>query len=157
MNKKNEMVERRGAISVQAEEMARDLSSIRRALRRPFEAEIARGNLTVPQTGVMQVVVRSNGISLKDLSRAVSLAHSTVSGIVDRLEKRGLIERRPDEVDGRISRIYPTEAVSEFVRDQIPKLTRGPLETALARATEAERTKISTALQLLRRLLETAG
>ena len=150
------MVDRRRAISAQAEEMASDLSSIRRALRRPFEAEIAKGNLTVPQTGVMQVVVRSNGISLKDLSHAVSLAHSTVSGIVDRLEKRGLIERRPDEADGRISRIYPTEAVSEFVRDQIPALTRGPLDAALERATEAERTKISTALQLLRRLLETA-
>jgi DNA-binding MarR family transcriptional regulator len=157
MNKKNGMVDRRRAMSAQAEEMASDLSSIRRALRRPFEAEIAKGNLTVPQTGVMQVVVRSNGISLKDLSHAVSLAHSTVSGIVDRLEKRGLIERRPDEADGRISRIYPTEAVSEFVRDQIPTLTRGPLETALEHATEAERTKISTALQLLRRLLETAG
>jgi DNA-binding MarR family transcriptional regulator len=157
MNKKNGMADRRRAISALAEEMARDLSSIRRALRRPFEAEIAKGNLTVPQTGVMQVVVRSNGISLKDLSHAVSLAHSTVSGIVDRLEKRGMIKRLPDETDGRISRIYPTEAVSEFVRDHIPALTRGPLEAALERASEAERAEISTALQRLRELLEAAG
>jgi DNA-binding MarR family transcriptional regulator len=102
-------------------------------------------------------VVRSDGISLKDLSQAVSLAHSTVSGIVDRLEKRGMIERRTDETDGRISRIYPTAAVSEFVRDQIPALTRGPLESALERATEAERTEISRALERLRELLEPSG
>jgi DNA-binding MarR family transcriptional regulator len=157
MNKRNGTVDRRRAISAQAEEMARDLSSIRRALRKPFEAEIAKGNLTVPQTGVMQVVVRSNGISLKDLSHTMSLAHSTVSGIVDRLEKRGMIERRPDETDKRISRIYPTEAVSGFVRDQIPALTRGPLEAALERASDAERAKISTALQRLRELLESVG
>ena len=37
----------------------------------------------------MRIVVRNDGISLKELSAAVNLAHSTVSGIVDRLEKRG--------------------------------------------------------------------
>jgi DNA-binding MarR family transcriptional regulator len=42
----------------------------------------------VPQSAVIQAVVKHDGISLKDLSREVSLAHSTVSGIVDRLEKR---------------------------------------------------------------------
>jgi DNA-binding MarR family transcriptional regulator len=133
--------------------MERDLGTIRRALRRPLEVEVAKGNLTVPQIGVMQVVVRNKGISLKDLSHAVSLAHSTVSGIVDRLEKRGIIERRPDETDGRISRIYPTAVVSEFVRERIPALTRGPLEDALERASEKERAEISTALRRLRELL----
>ena len=82
----------------------------------------------------MRSVVRHDGISLKDLSREVSLAHSTVSGIVDRLEKRGMIERRGDAEDGRISRIYPTAVVTEFVRERIPALTTGPLELALRQA-----------------------
>src|SRR5260370_34550614 len=77
----------RAEIAAQAQRMERDLSVIRRTLRKPLEAEVAKGELTVPQSAVMQVVVRQNGISLKDLSREVSLAHSTVSGIVDRLEK----------------------------------------------------------------------
>lgn len=140
--------------AAQVEQMERDLGSIRRALRKPLEAEYAKGNLTIPQTGVMQAVVRNKGISLKDLSVAVSLAHSTVSGIVDRLEKRGMIERRPDEADGRISRIFPTAIVSQFVREQIPSLTRGPLEEAMKRATEEERAKIGASLKRLRELLE---
>jgi DNA-binding MarR family transcriptional regulator len=154
MNRKEIASIRQTQIAEQAEQMERDLGSIRRALRRPLEVEVARGNLTVPQIGVMQVVVRSHGISLKDLSQAVSLAHSTVSGIVDRLEKRGIIERRPDETDGRISRIYPTAVVSEFVRERIPALARGPLEDALERATETERANISFAFRRLRELLE---
>ncbi len=91
--KKRHGAGRRG-LSAEVEEMERSLGAIRRALRKPLDAEVAKGNLTAPQTGVMQAVVRSNGISLKELSHAVSLAHSTVSGIVDRLEKRGMIERR---------------------------------------------------------------
>jgi DNA-binding MarR family transcriptional regulator len=137
-----------------AEQMEQDLSRIRRALRKPLEAEVARGDLTIPQTSVMRVVVRNHGINLRDLSRAVSLAHSTVSGIVDRLEKRGMIERRPDTGDGRVSCIYPTSVVEEFVQERLPVLSRGPITSALERATPEERTAISTAIRRLRELLD---
>ncbi|HWG20836.1 MAG TPA: helix-turn-helix domain-containing protein [Terracidiphilus sp.] len=143
-------------IAAQAERMDRDLGAIRRALRKPLESEVARGELTVPQTAVMRAVVRSHGISLKDLSREVSLAHSTVSGIVDRLQKRGMVSRRADAADGRVSRIYPAPVVNRFVREQIPALSRGPLESALQRAGPAERDALELALRRLRELLETS-
>jgi DNA-binding MarR family transcriptional regulator len=135
--------------------MEQDLSLIRRVLRRPLESEVAKGNLTVPQTAVMRAIVRAPGIVLRDLSREVSLAHSTVSGIVDRLVKRGLIERRADPEDGRTSRIYPTAVVTDFVRERIPRLSQGPLATALEQATRAERATIAESLRRLRELLET--
>lgn len=141
-------------LAAQAERMERDLGAIRHALRKPVEAEVAQGGLTVPQKALMQVVVRHHGISLKDLSRQLSLAHSTVSGIVDRLEKRGLIDRRASDSDGRVSCIFPSNAVAAFVRDQIPALTRGPLQTALHRAAPAERDRIERALRRLRELLD---
>lgn len=137
-----------------ADQIDQDLRVIRRALRQPLEAETAKGELTDPQTAVMREVVRNEGVNLRDLSRAVSLAHSTVSGIVDRLEKRGMIERRPDEKDGRISCIFPTAPVREFVREKIPELNRGPLLNALARTNRNERAAISAALRRLRELLE---
>jgi len=140
--------------AAQAIEMERDLSAIRRMMRKPLEAEVTRGNLTVPQKSVMAVVVRHEGISLKDLSAAMSLAHSTVSGIVDRLERQGLVERRTDANDGRVSLIHATAAVREFVREKIPELSRGPLSAALDRATAAERAQIGAALRRLRELLE---
>jgi DNA-binding MarR family transcriptional regulator len=102
----------------------------------------------------MRIVVGHPGISLRDLSREVSLAHSTVSGIADRLEKRAMIERRPDPSDGRISRIHPTKEVMEFVRDKFPALTSEPLVKALYRATAEERANIEKAVRRLRELLE---
>ena len=143
-------------IAAQAERIERDLGGIRQALRRPLEAEVARGGLTAPQRTAMEVIVRNNGISLKDLSRTISLAHSTVSGIINRLEKRGMVQRKPDEADGRVSRIYPTPVVVDFIHKQIPLLTHGPLERALHLATEPDRRAITDAVKRLRELLEQA-
>ena len=140
-----------------ADQLEHDLGAIRRLLRKPLEAEVAKGELTAPQVSVMREVVGRDGVSLKDLSRAVSLAHSTVSGIIDRLEKRGLVSRRSDAADGRISRIHPTPVVREFVRDQIPALRRRPLEAALENATIAERARIAEGIERLRELLELAA
>ena len=139
-----------------AEQMTKDLEAIRRAVKKPLEAEAARGGLTPAQTTVMSVMVREGGMSLKDLSAAVGLAHSTVSGIVDRLTRRGMLKRRPDPEDRRFSRIYPTAAVTDFVRETIPALQRKPLETALARLTEAERIELQKLLGRLRGALESA-
>ena len=141
-------------IANQAERIDRHLAAIRRLLRKPLEAEIARGDLTAPQTAVMTVVVRHNGISLKDLSREVSLAHSTVSGIIDRLTEKGLVLRRADPADARINRIYPTETVNRFLGEKLPLLGRRPIESALVRANRTQRDQVEQALQLLRDLLD---
>ena len=141
-------------LAAQAARIERDLSAIRHAMRRPLEAEVAEGTLTVPQMALLHVVVHHDGISLKELSRELSLAHSTVSGIVDRLEKRGMLERRADPADGRVSRIYPTAPVTQFIEQQIPVLARGPLQAALRQATVEDRALIEQAMQRLRELLE---
>jgi len=141
-------------IRAMAEQAESDLNAIRRAMRKPLETEFAKGGLTVPQKAVMQVVVAGQGISLKRLSSQVSLAHSTVSGIVDRLERQGMIERRRDPADGRSSLIHPSAAVKAFLRDQMPALVTGPLHAAFARAPAPERAAIAKALRRLRELLE---
>jgi DNA-binding MarR family transcriptional regulator len=137
-------------------QIERDLAAIRRAMRQKLEAEYAKGDVTLPQRAVMQMVVQTPGITLKDLSRGISLAHSTVSGIVHRLEKRGLIERVPDAADRRLSRIHPSSAVTQFVRERIPVLRSSPLLTALSRASARDRARIVSALRRLRELLESS-
>jgi len=136
-----------------AEEIDLHLRTIRQILRKPAEAEFARGGLTGPQRAVMHCLVNSDGLSLKELSRQVGLAHSTVSGIVDRLQKQGLVERKADHADARISRIKASKVVRNYVRDVLPSLTVTPLTTALRRATPRERKAILEGLRTLRRLL----
>lgn len=136
-----------------AEEVNRDLQAIRAITRRPMETEIARGHLTGPQQSAMAALVRSGAISIKELGRQLGLAHSTTSGIVDRLEKRGMVRREVDAADRRLARIVITREVEEFVK-QMPELGVAPLATALRRARPAERQAILLGVKTLRRLLE---
>jgi DNA-binding MarR family transcriptional regulator len=136
------------------QEMDEHLRRVRRALRQPLETEFARGGLTGPQRSVMQAVVHANGMSLKDLSRSVGLAHSTVSGIVDRLVKKGLLARQSDQEDRRLSLIVPSRQVREYVRNKLPALTIHPLQEALRRTRPAERAAILDGLRILRRAVE---
>ncbi len=132
----------------------RDLRAIRQRLREPAEAEFARGRLTGTQRGVMQALVQSGELSLKELSRKMGLAHSTVSVVVDRLEKRGMVRRQTDGKDRRVSRILPSPAVQQFLRNTLPRLELNPLADALKRAGPREREQIAAALERLRRLVE---
>jgi DNA-binding MarR family transcriptional regulator len=136
-----------------AQEIDGSLREIQRALRKPLSAAIAAGELTAPQRRIMAILVRSDGLSLKELSKQAGLAHSTVSGIVDRLEKRGMVARQPDETDGRFTRIQVTDVVRDFVRDKLPGLAIQPLLEALERASTAQRKKIAGGLRALRAVL----
>jgi DNA-binding MarR family transcriptional regulator len=137
-----------------AQEIEGHLSAVRQILRRPVEAEFARGNLTGPQRSVMQALFHAGGMNLKELSRRVGLAHSTVSGIVDRLERRGLAQRQSDPVDGRASTIVVTRMVRDYMRDTYPAIALNPVTAALRRAKPVERDAILEGLRTLRRIVE---
>src|SRR5262249_25517295 len=126
----------------------------RKILRRPVEAQIGRGGLTGPQQSAMAALLRSDGLSLKELSRELGLAHSTVSGIVDRLVKGGLGERQAGETDRRLTKIAVAGRVREYMRSTWPSLELNPLKEALRAATPAERQQVLQGIRTLRRLLE---
>jgi DNA-binding MarR family transcriptional regulator len=141
------------SIRVLARKIETQLHSIRQRLRRQLEAEYARGNLTGPQRLIMELLCRSDGMNLKQLSQAACLAHSTVSGIVDRLEAHGLVQRKTDEKDRRVTQITPSPAVREFLERRAPALTLHPLTKALNQATPAQRAAIRRGLNILEQLL----
>jgi DNA-binding MarR family transcriptional regulator len=139
-----------------AQHTERQLNVIQRSMRQRLQAEFARGNLTGPQRLVMSVIVPSQGLSLKQLSEAVSLAHSTVSGIVDRLEKQGLIERQTHPTDRRITLLVASPPVREFMETRMPELALHPLLEALGQASPTELRSITKGLDTLTRLLSGA-
>jgi DNA-binding MarR family transcriptional regulator len=137
------------------------LETIRKILRTAAwaHAQRLRVPLTAPQLLAVQVLAdeaRTSGseLSLSELSRRLGLAHSTVSGIVSRLEARGLVQRltRPD--DRRFVTIRLTEPVQEWLRSELPASRSGPVAAALAAASARERQLVLDGLATLRRLLE---
>lgn len=70
-------------------------------LQRASKRLEARIGITGPQRLVLRIVGRLPGISAGDLARVLHLHPSTLTGILRRLEERGLLLRDPDPRDGR--------------------------------------------------------
>ena len=144
----------------EVEEIEQHLRLIQREMRRVIEDDQRRTPLTAPQIQAMIALVQANhpdGLTLKELSERMGLAHSTVSGIVDRLERQGLVRRQVNPADRRYKRLNVTESVKAYIQQRLPAHLHGPLLNALRRATIAERTAILTGFSTLRRLLTAEG
>jgi len=76
-----------------------------RAITRMAEEEFAPTGLTPMYGYVIRLVNGSPGISQKELASKLSIAPSTLTRFIDKLEIRRLAERR---VDGKTVRVYPT-------------------------------------------------
>ena len=72
--------------------------------------EVARAyGLTGPQVTVLKMLEGIGALSLSDLSARMSARNSTVTGIADRMERDGLVERKRDRADRRVVRIRLTQ------------------------------------------------
>ena len=63
--------------------------------------------------GVLFVLGRGDGAAIGEVAEALDTAPSAMSGLIDRMERAGLVERRADPADGRGQRIHMTAAGRE--------------------------------------------
>lgn len=89
----------------------------------------------------------------KQLTEYLNLNSSTVTGIVNRLEKKGLIARLPKQGDKRVTYIALTSAGYKIVADT-PNLLQEKLSQNLARLSSEQITQIRTSLSLMVDVLE---
>lgn len=85
-----------------------------RRLQRAIEQETAAHDLTSAQAGVLFFLGRNDGALIGDVSQAVDIVPSAMSGLADRMERAGLVKRRRDGEDGRSQRLYLTVAGQEL-------------------------------------------
>lgn len=83
----------------------------------------------------------------------LSLNASTITGIISRLERKGLIYRLPKGVDKRVNFITLTQEGKELI-DQSPELIHDRVTRKLERFTDPELVRIQTAFELLFELLD---
>lgn len=74
-------------------------------------------DLTMPQLRVVFFLAASGAISAHELAEALHVGPTTLTGIVDRLEARGLVRRQADDRDRRVRRIGLTEEGQRLVQD----------------------------------------
>lgn len=81
--------------------------------------DLRREGLTIPQFTILNHAT-PEGIPLSEISARMLCDNSNLTGIVDRLISKGLVERRPDPQDRRVSLICLTPAGAEKLRSIRP-------------------------------------
>ncbi len=139
----------------EADVILRYMEAIRAMLDVAEEQDIASSGLTLPQIAVLRQLSVEDGLSLKELSERLGLAHSTVSGIVDRLERRDFLHRRPDSVDKRFTRLYLDPRVTAYITTTYYSRRSELLAQILAEIPAAEHSRILEVFAKLHDLLNT--
>lgn len=85
------------------------LLQIHRAHRRHAEATLNKLGLHTGQEMVLLQLWLEEGIPQSQLAACIEVEPPTATKMLQRMERAGLIERRPDPEDARVSRVYLTE------------------------------------------------
>jgi DNA-binding MarR family transcriptional regulator len=105
--------------AVRSRELAVALHDIAWLLPRKLDpwAEVGLDQLSASELEVMRLLVRAPGLSVGEVAQELGLQPSNASATIRGLMARGLLERKPDERDGRVSRLTPT-ARAQAIRRQ---------------------------------------
>lgn len=110
------------ARSEQEDEILRSLRRIIRAVDLYSRRLIAQSGLSGPQLTCLRQLARRGPLQGNHLAEAVHLSPATVSGILDRLEQRGLIVRERQSDDRRRVLISLSDAGADAVNNAPPAL-----------------------------------
>lgn len=137
----------------------RILRSLRRIIRCVdlYSKQLSVSNrITTPQLVCLLAVVNNGPLTATAISREVHLSASTVVGILDRLEEKGLIARIRDRNDRRVVQVSATGAGVALSR-QAPSPLQKTLANALNTLPELEQATIALSLERIVALMEAQG
>src|SRR3712207_5195057 len=81
---------------------------------------LRRFGLTVAQFDVLAQVGAAEGLSQQDLAARLLVTKGNVCGLLDRLERAGLVTRQPDPADRRVNRLRLTPEGARLYADAVP-------------------------------------
>jgi DNA-binding MarR family transcriptional regulator len=98
------------------------------------------------QPFLLAVLWESEGITHSELARRIHVSPATVTNMIKRMEKGGLLERRPDEEDQRVSRVYLTDA-GRAIRERVDQRWRELETRVFGSFTEQEQAMLRALLE----------
>ncbi|MFT4939519.1 MAG: DNA-binding MarR family transcriptional regulator [Paraglaciecola sp.] len=109
--------------------------------------------LTSPQLIVLQEIYLQDGIMVKEVAEHITLSSATVTSILDRLERRSLVQRERSTIDKRKVGLHLTDSGHAAIKSS-PK----PLQKHFINRFEAletwEQTQMLTTIQLIAKMMD---
>ena len=117
-------------------------------MSRLFREHFGRLHLTFPQALVLTVLGEAGPMPISALAQRTGSANSTISGVVDRLEKLGLARRERSQGDRRVIYVAATEEY-EALRERATTDVGGYFSSVMASMSPEDRAQVALALAKL--------
>ena len=114
------------------------LSDVARLIRTIFDRRVRDIGLTRAQWLVLTRVYRRPGVSQTDLAEMLEIDRASAGRMIDRMERNGWIERRPDRSDRRVNRLHLTDEARK-VHAAMWAIAESTVDDALAQLSANER------------------
>ncbi|HTJ56443.1 MAG TPA: MarR family transcriptional regulator [Devosiaceae bacterium] len=124
------------------------IHDVARQLRRRFDTEAQRHDLTLPQWRVISQLSQADGLSQVTLAGLTETDPMTLSGVVERLEAKGLVQRVPAPNDNRAKIVMITDKALALV-SEMKLLVTELYEEAFVGVSETDR---ATTLRVLNQM-----
>ncbi|WP_172804948.1 MarR family winged helix-turn-helix transcriptional regulator [Actinopolymorpha singaporensis] len=123
----------------------------RQSLLRLCGPDLLSVDLTMTQLRALFVLGASGALSAHELADALGVGPTTLTGIVDRLQVRGLVHRIPDGHDRRVRRVDLTEAGRTLLGD-VDEVRRAYQRRMFDRLDDDVLSGLATAVEALARV-----
>lgn len=112
-----------------------------------------RGSLSIVHLTVLALLESEGPLSMGRVAEALDVSQASATGIIDRMEERGLVERRRGEGDRRVVAIHLADGGRAISRD-LMALRRERLSHVLAELTPREVSGFLLGIRAMRRARE---
>src|SRR6476660_3503508 len=96
------------------------LARVYQKIQRQLDRILDEAGLTLPQFDVLANLGMSEGITQQQLAERLLVTKGNVSGLLDRMESAGLVERRPSPTDRRANHLHLTEKGRSSLKAAFP-------------------------------------
>jgi MarR family transcriptional regulator, 2-MHQ and catechol-resistance regulon repressor len=104
-------------------ELWQSIRTIYRSALKRLNARLAKERITFPQYSVLLALSRSGPMQMNRLGEHMLVAPANVTGLVDRMDKKGFVRRRRDPKDRRLYVIEPTETGAKIFKSISSRFT----------------------------------
>jgi MarR family 2-MHQ and catechol resistance regulon transcriptional repressor len=133
-----------------------DFIALMRELVRAYQAFAAfdaagyrNVDLTVPQADVLFTLGNTDGLTFKEIGEKTLITKGTLTGVIDRLQEKGVVERVPCPDDRRCTRATLTREGRSLFNREFPRQIQY-LKARFERLSKAERRQALASLRKLR-------
>lgn len=129
------------------------LKSINKRIHKCVGCKVGHRKLNPSSMAIMVQLMDGKRRALKEISMAIGLANSTVSGIIDRLVEEGLVERVQDSGDRRRVMISATEKAMS-INEDMQKKYKVYIENIFKNSSEEDMETVQKGLSKLYEIIE---